>query len=87
MHFSLWTVCPSQWNWYVGGLLPPYTVFKLVHLYHQWVVGDLKGAYYNRTQSGWFDEENSTIGFPKWHYLNCKQDGKKVMIGGIYLPT
>ena len=66
----------------VGDVVPSYTVFKSVHLYEQWVVGGLKGAHYNRTQSGWFDEET----FNDWIFSMalpklCKQDGKKVMIG------
>jgi hypothetical protein len=39
-----------------GEMLPPYVVYKSVHLYNTWVEGGPKNACYNRTRSGWFDE-------------------------------
>lgn len=39
-----------------GDMLPPYVVYKSVHLYDTWVQGGPKDARYNRTRSGWFDE-------------------------------
>lgn len=38
-----------------GKLLPPYTVYKAVHLYDSWREGGPKNSRYNRTKSGWFD--------------------------------
>ena len=65
-----------------GDLLPPYVVFKSVHLYHEWTRNGPKGAMYNRTKSGWFDE----AAFEDWFFQMMlpklrKQKGKKVMIG------
>ena len=39
-----------------GQLFPPYVVFKSKHLYSSWVHMGPKGARYNRSKSGWFDE-------------------------------
>lgn len=38
-----------------GAILPPYVVYKSVHLYPTWVEGGPIGTVYNRTKSGWFD--------------------------------
>lgn len=38
-----------------GVVLPPYTVYKSVHLYDTWTQHGPTGARYNRSKSGWFD--------------------------------
>ena len=63
-------------------ILPPYTVYKSVHLYDSWVKGGPEGARYNRTKSGWFDEAT----FEDWFFTLVlaklhKQEGKKILIG------
>lgn len=65
-----------------GTILPPYVVYKSIHLYQSWTEGGPKHARYNRTKSGWFDafcfdDWVSTVALP---YLN-KLEGKKVLIG------
>ena len=65
-----------------GNVLPPYVLYKSVHLYDHWVKGGLVGAKYNQTNSDWFDEETftrwfSTMMLPKL----CIKEGKKVIIG------
>ena len=64
-----------------GQLFPPYVVFKSKHLY-SWVSKGPKGARYNRSKSGWFDETT----FQDWFFSMLlsdlkKQQGKKVLIG------
>lgn len=65
-----------------GTILPPYVVYKSIHLYHSWTEGGPKGTRYNRTKSGWFDafcfdDWVSTVALP---YFN-KLEGKKILIG------
>ena len=65
-----------------GPILPPYTVYKSVHLYDSWVKGSPEGARYNRMKSGWFDEAT----FEDWFFTLVlpklrKQEGKKILIG------
>ena len=38
-----------------GKMLPPYVVYKSVHLYDSWVQNGPKDVKYNRSPSGWFD--------------------------------
>ncbi|XP_074037924.1 uncharacterized protein [Leptinotarsa decemlineata] len=38
-----------------GHLLPPYVIYKAVHLSPTWIEGGPQGTIYNRTKSGWFD--------------------------------
>ena len=38
-----------------GVLLPPYVVYKAIHLYDTWTEGGPPGARYNRSSSGWFE--------------------------------
>lgn len=65
-----------------GAVLPPYVVYKSVHLYPTWVEGGPIGTVYNRTKSGWFDSAT----FENWFdrillpYFK-KLSGKKVLIG------
>lgn len=65
-----------------GHILPPYVVYKSLHLYDTWTENGIEGAKYNRSKSGWFD---ITI-FEDWflkialQYFRQK-DGPKVMIG------
>lgn len=65
-----------------GHILPPYVVYKALHLYDTWTQNGIKGARYNRSKSGWFD---LTI-FEDWFFQIALQyfrqkDGPKVMIG------
>lgn len=63
-------------------ILPPYVVYKSLHLYDTWTENGIKGARYNRSKSGWFD---ITI-FEDWFFQIAlpyfrHKDGPKVMIG------
>jgi hypothetical protein len=65
-----------------GDMLPPYVVYKSVHLYEQWRKGGPKGARFNRSKSGWFD----TAAFTDWFITIAlptlrRQEGPKVLIG------
>ena len=65
-----------------GDVLPPYVVYKSVHLYDQWVEGGSPGARYNRSQSGWFDETTFTDWFFKMILPKLRRlEGRKVLIG------
>ena len=65
-----------------GQVLAPYAVFKSKHLYYEWTMNGPKGARYNRTKSGWFDEATFEDWFFSMMLLQLKkQDGKKVIIG------
>ena len=66
----------------VGEMLPPYTVYKSEHLYDSWCCGGPKGSRFNRSKSGWFNEETFEDWF-KTTALLClkKQSGPKVLIG------
>lgn len=61
-----------------GVLLPPYVVYKSVHLYPSWVEAGPEGCIYNRTKSGWFDSATFEDWFDKIllpHFKNLP--GKK----------
>ncbi|CAH1974588.1 unnamed protein product [Acanthoscelides obtectus] len=65
-----------------GQLLPPYVIYKSVHLYPAWIEGGPDGTMYNRTKSGWFDGP----AFEDWfdrillpYFRNLP--GKKILIG------
>lgn len=65
-----------------GQIIPPYTVYKAMHLYLTWIAGGVKGARFNRNVSGWFDmnifeDWFSTLFIPIIKNL----DGPKVLIG------
>lgn len=65
-----------------GHLLPPYVCYKAERLYDAWVAGGPPGARYNRSKSGWIDEETfadwfKTVALPWAKSL----EGKKVVIG------
>ncbi|XP_065642689.1 uncharacterized protein LOC136074311 [Hydra vulgaris] len=65
-----------------GTILPPYVVYKAMHLYQSWTEGGPKNARYNRTKSDWFDsfcfeDWVLTIALP---YLKNKT-GRKILIG------
>lgn len=65
-----------------GTILPPYVVYKAVHLYGSWTTGGPQHARYNRSKSGWFESSSfedwlCTIAKP---YLK-RQTGKRVLIG------
>lgn len=65
-----------------GELLPPYTVYKALHMYTPWIVGGPKNSRYNRSKSGWFDSncfEDWLIKIVIPHFKN-KPD-KKILIG------
>jgi hypothetical protein len=61
-----------------GTVLPPYVVYKSVHLYDTWTEGGPPGTRYNRTKSGWFDrgcfeDWFDKIAFPYLKRLNGKK--------------
>lgn len=65
-----------------GTILPPYVVYKAVHMYSSWTEGGPPHTRYNRSKSGWFESSSfedwlSSIAIP---YLR-KQTGKRVLIG------
>ena len=65
-----------------GEVVPPYVVYKSVHLYSQWVAAGPPGTRYNRSKGGWFDETT----FTDWFFTMIlpilrKKEGKKVLIG------
>lgn len=65
-----------------GNVLPPYIVYKAQNLYESWTVGGVKGARYNKSLSGWFDQ----ITFGDWVKkiaIPALKDlpGKKFLIG------
>lgn len=65
-----------------GDILPPYTVYKALHLYDSWRVGGPSNSRYNRTKSGWFDsfcfaDWIETIVIPYF----SKKEGVKYLIG------
>ncbi|KAK9883062.1 hypothetical protein WA026_001267 [Henosepilachna vigintioctopunctata] len=65
-----------------GTILPPYVVYKSMHLYQSWTEGGPKNARYNRTKSGWFDafcfeDWVLTVALP---YLK-HNTGRKILIG------
>lgn len=65
-----------------GHLLPPYVVYKAVHLYPTWIEGGPQGTMFNRTKSGWFDAPTFEDWFDKIlipYFRNLP--GKKVLIG------
>ncbi|XKL67637.1 hypothetical protein PGB90_003128 [Kerria lacca] len=65
-----------------GDMLSPYVVYKSECLWTTWILNSVHGSRFNRTKSGWFDEETFTDWFNKLllPYLK-KLDEKKVMIG------
>ncbi|XP_073954289.1 uncharacterized protein [Choristoneura fumiferana] len=65
-----------------GNFLPPYVVYKSLHLYDSWTMRGPENVRYNRSSSGWFDcnifeDWVKTIVIP---FLEGK-DGKKNLIG------
>lgn len=65
-----------------GTILPPYTVYKAIHLYQSWTEGGPKNARYNRTKSGWFD----SFCFEDWVLTVAlpflkKKTRRKILIG------
>lgn len=65
-----------------GKILPPYVVYKAVHLYDSWREGGPKNSRYNRTKSGWFDsfcfaDWVQSIAIPYFRNLG----GSKFLIG------
>lgn len=65
-----------------GIMLPPYVVYKSVHLYPTWIEGGVPGAVYNRTKSGWFDGPTFEDWFHKIALPYLKNlDGKKNLLG------
>ena len=60
-----------------GHLLPPYVVYRSLHLYPTRIEGGPQGMHYSRTKSGWFDDWFDKIVLPYFKNL----PGKKVMIG------
>ena len=65
-----------------GDVLPPYVVYKSVHLYNQWVEGGPPNARCDRSKSGWFDETTFTDWFFKLMLPKLRRlEGRKVLIG------
>ena len=65
-----------------GEVVPPYVVYKSVHICSQWVTAGPPGTRYNRPKGRWFNETT----FTEWFFTSmlpilCKQEGKKVLIG------
>ena len=65
-----------------GELLPPYVIYKSVHIWDSWVIGGPKGTRYGRSKNGWMNMEN----FEEWFKTIIlawarKHEGKKVLIG------
>jgi hypothetical protein len=65
-----------------GTILPPYAVYKAVHLYDIWRELGSRNARYNKTKSGWFDtfcfvDCVQSIAIPYFRNLG----GSKVLIG------
>jgi|UniRef100_A0A2S2QDD5 hypothetical protein len=65
-----------------GELLLLYIVYKALHMYTPWIIGDPKNSKFNRSKSGWFDSNY----FEDWllktviPYFKNKPD-KKILIG------
>lgn len=65
-----------------GHLLPPYVIYKAVHLYDRWMEGGCPGTLYSRTISGWFE----ACSFDDWFhkiispYANTRM-GKVILLG------
>jgi len=65
-----------------GTLLPPYIIYKSMHLYDKWTEGGPRGARYNRTPSGWMDGRCFLEWFIKIIVPYCKcKEGRKILIG------
>ena len=65
-----------------GEVLPPYVVYKSVHLWKSWCSGGPRGTRYARTKSGWMD----MVCFEEWFQSMVipwarKLQGTKVLIG------
>lgn len=39
----------------IGDILPPYTVYKSLHMYGSWIIGRPLNSRYNQSKLGWFD--------------------------------
>ena len=65
-----------------GTFLPPFVIYRSLHLWDIWTTGGLKGTWYGHTKSGWIDHKT----FEEWFlsmavpYLR-KQDPPRVLIG------
>lgn len=65
-----------------GILLPPYTIYKAVHIYDLWIQGGPEGAHYNRSKSGWIDGFCFLDWIQKIIVPYCRRfQGRKVLIG------
>ena len=65
-----------------GQLLSPYIVYKSEHLWDTWTERGPKGAFYNRSRSGWFDRNCFEDWFSKVALPYCrKTSGRCVLIG------
>lgn len=67
-----------------GTLLPPYICYKAEHMYDSWTCGGMKGTRYNRSKTGWFNEEIFedwflTIALP--YFKKLPEDTSKVLLG------
>ena len=65
-----------------GELLPPYVVYKSVHLWDSWCTGGPPHTRYGRSKNGWMNLDN----FEEWFFSIVlpwarRREGKKVLIG------
>lgn len=65
-----------------GHLLPPYVVYRAVHLYDTWMEEGPPGTLYNRTTSGWFE----ACSFDDWFHkfivpYASTRTGRAVLLG------
>lgn len=66
----------------MGSTLPPYVVYKSIHLYDSWMAGGPDGTRFNRSKSGWFE---ASI-FEDWFEFLLlpalrRLEGTKIVIG------
>ena len=65
-----------------GELLPPYVVYKAERLWDTWTENGPKGARYNRSRSGWFDNAYFQDWFQQVALPFCRRKtGRCVLIG------
>lgn len=62
-----------------GDMLPPYVVYKYVHLYDYWCVAGPERTCYNRPKSGWFDSASFEDWFEKIALKHLKRSRRDKM--------
>ena len=63
-----------------GIFMPPFTVFKGLHLYESWTIGGPAGALYGVTKSGWMEEGVFEGWFVKVFFKQVKDLKKPVLL-------